>query len=144
MADPDLRTTTYMGLVFPAADLDPWDTKYVEQMDTLDRMLMHMEQKSTLIVPKDLNYFDVSWADPVLTITQCKILVPRYGGILDLTGGPYTINSGHYLSLQCPDAQWKGPVNPSAVIGFTPEGVGSNVPLFYNDGTTLLCLVPQG
>jgi len=144
MADPDLRTTTYMGLVFPTADLDPWDAKYVEQMDTLDLLLMHMEQKSTLIIPKDLNYFDVSWVDPALTITQCKILVPRYGGILDLTGGPFTIPSGNYLSLNCPDAPWTGTVNPSVGISPTPGGAGSSVPLFYNDGTTLLCLVPQG
>ena len=143
MADPDLRYTTYLGLPYPAKDLDPWDDKYVEQMEYLDKQLMHTQQRASLrAYYKGWSY---SWGSPTLIVNSpLMINVLRWGRTLAIPTGNYTIDPGYYMEIDAPDSKWDSDIVISS-FGYTitPSQDLYKIPVFYNDGGGLRLLLTE-
>jgi hypothetical protein len=142
MADPDLRYTPFLGLPYPAADLDPWDDKYVEQMAQIDEWLMHESQRQALYIFADSpSYYLMSWdsGTNTLTITALKIFSPRFGGVLTVSPGSHVIPDGSYLSATGPNSKWVGDVAlPGTSVSGTPSSSPREIIIGKNEGGTFM------
>lgn len=143
MADPNLRYTDLLELPYPAAELDPWDEQYQDQMEALDLAIMYAQQRAGLVFSPE-SWSAVSWADPMLTTSKTlTILVPRWGGSIVLNAGSWSIPDGSFLSITPTQDKWNNLGIASNVSIGSGELPPESIPLFYNDSGTCIFMMRE-
>lgn len=146
MADPDIRETTNLFLKYPAKDLDPWDDKYIEQMDRLDDVMLYALQVSRLFFAQRLFTWDFSSGE--LNIAQCSLVSPVFGGSFTAASGfllTVPDNNGVYLTV--PSGKWDSPValnTGSFIIAPISNTFNTSQVLFgFESGDNFICCIPD-
>jgi hypothetical protein len=145
MADPDIRETTNLQLKYPAKDLNPWDDKYIEQMDRLDETILYALQSSRLFFAQRL--FDWDYTTGELTFNQCTIVCPVFGGIFDGNSFFLTVPDNNGVYLNVPAGKWATPVALTAG-SFTIQPLSANfddnlVLLGFESNDNFICCIPD-
>lgn len=146
MADTDIRQTTNLGLRYPAKDLDPWDDKYIEQMDKLDDVILYALQASRLFFAQRLFSWDYTTGQ--LTFSQCSIISPVFGGSFTVGSSFFLTvpdNQGVYLTV--PTGKWTT-AEVLTAGSFTIQAIDTdfnqNRVLFgFESGDNFVCCIPD-
>jgi len=137
MADPDIRVTSNLHLSYPAKDLDPWDDKYIEQMDRLDVTILFAMQSARLAFVGRKIEWDT--ASTTLTINGFTMLCPIFGGVFTWGDGatPLVVPADNYVLMNVPeDIPW----DSTYAIGAAELFVTPTAPAAYVRGQVVFGL----
>jgi len=145
MADPDLRYTQYLELPYPSADLDPWDDKYIEQMNNLDQQILMAQQRAGLALDAG-SYGNFSWNGSDLYINnRCDVLAPRFGGAFYFEATAFLgLSMGDWVYFMAPAGKWDTQGNLVTLSNSNPlPALPQVIPICQNTGGVIQFWLPE-